>query len=135
MQQTPPQFSAIHVAGKRSYALARAGEKVELLPRQIEIEQASFSFLERTRIQYEIRCSKGTYIRSIARDLGEYLGTCACLESIRRTRSEPFSIAEAKTLLQIGEQGIEDSLLPLEALVLHLPRITLSEQELSLIHI
>lgn len=131
--QMPPQFSAVHVNGKRSYALARAGEKVELAPREITIEHSEFKFLSENRLAYEIRCSKGTYIRSIARDVGSYLQTCGCLESIRRIQSDPFSIEDAKLLSAILEQGVEGSLISMEAMAADLPRLDFDERDCLLL--
>ena len=96
--QVPPSYSAVKVAGERSYKLARSGESVELTAREIEIYSAQFSFVSPVQVEYDVRCSKGTYIRSLARDLGEYLETLGTLETICRMESEPFSLENAKSL-------------------------------------
>ena len=105
--QVPPQISAIKIDGKRSYALARSGEQVEITPRKINI----FSFeiakgAEKTTLNFKIHCSKGTYIRSIARDLGAELGCGGCLAALRREYSYPFSINLAKEIENIDRNDI-----------------------------
>lgn len=123
-QQTPPQFSAIRVEGKRSYDLARQGVAVALAPREIEILSLSLNLLDDARVEYSLRCSKGTYVRSFARDLGQALGVPACVESIRRTESQPFSLGNAHTLETLTE-GWREHVLPVGELIKHLPRFEL----------
>lgn len=96
ISQRPPTVSAVKVAGKRAYKLARAGIATELKERQIEIFEYKISQHSAGEIRFFIECSKGTYIRSLARDLGELLGCGACLSSLRREASLPFSVTEAK---------------------------------------
>ncbi len=93
IEQIPPQFSAVKVKGRRAYELARAGEKVALKPRLAEIIDFSLvDFGEKMdHASFSIECGKGTYIRSIARDLGRNLGCFGHVISIRRTRVGPFS--------------------------------------------
>lgn len=97
IHQIPPVHSAIKVDGKRAYLLARKGKEVEMKSRQVEIY--SFDFLPLTslpEISFEVRCSKGTYIRSLAHDIGQDLGCGAYLSSLRRTA--------------IGDYNVQDSL-------------------------
>ena len=106
IMQRPPQVSAVHVAGERAYKLARRGEQMELAARAVLVERFELTALENladgtARVSYLVDCGKGTYIRSLARDLGEQLGTAACVESLRRERSEPFSLEQALTLEQL----------------------------------
>ncbi|ETS13478.1 tRNA pseudouridine synthase B [Bartonella quintana JK 12] len=89
--QTPPQFSAIKITGNRAYDLARAGKVVEIPPRQVEIE--TFKLIEtptRERSVFEITCGKGTYVRSLARDMGRDLGCYGHIADLRRTTVAPF---------------------------------------------
>ncbi|WP_019222205.1 tRNA pseudouridine(55) synthase TruB [Bartonella rattaustraliani] len=89
--QTPPQFSAIKIAGNRAYDLAREGEIVEIPPRQVEIE--TFKLIEMVtneRSIFEITCGKGTYVRSLARDMGRDLGCYGHITDLRRTAVAPF---------------------------------------------
>ncbi len=97
-EQIPPQYSAIKQAGKKSYELARKGIEVKHQARKVKIEKLELEFLDEKRLRYEIVCSKGFYVRSFARDLGEFLGTYACLESIRRIASTPFRVEQAVSL-------------------------------------
>ena len=86
--QTPPMFSAIQINGKRAYELARKGEEVELKPRLLVIDEIEVLSFDAEQMQLTIRvvCSKGTYIRALARDIGEKLGSGAYLTALRRTR-------------------------------------------------
>ncbi|WP_411699923.1 tRNA pseudouridine(55) synthase TruB [Conyzicola sp.] len=102
ISQVPSSFSAIKVDGKRAYALARAGEDVELKSRTVTI--SAFDVLETRRsaafldLDVRVECSSGTYIRALARDLGDALGVGGHLTALRRTRVGPFDVAEASTL-------------------------------------
>ena len=101
--QRPPQFSAVKVAGRRAYALARRGEEVKLQARVVTVHRLTLEWWRPPRLALSIACSKGTYIRSIARDLGEALGCGAHLERLVRLRVGPFVLAEAISLDQLGE--------------------------------
>ncbi|MFA7273725.1 MAG: tRNA pseudouridine(55) synthase TruB [Crocinitomicaceae bacterium] len=94
-QQMPPIFSAKQVDGKRAYDLARAGKEVELKTNTIEIHSFSVNSARFPEIDFEISCSKGTYIRSIANDFGKKLGSGATLVALRRTASGELSIEDA----------------------------------------
>lgn len=97
IDQTPPAHSAIRVNGKRSYDLARKGKEVELKSRQVRVNEFEIIKIEKPEIHFRIVCSKGTYIRSLARDLGEALGVGAYLGELCRTRIGEFRLADAKT--------------------------------------
>jgi tRNA pseudouridine55 synthase len=98
-EQTPPAFSAIHVDGKRAYDLARAGKPVELPPRAVEARSITrVASDDPTLLALELRVSKGYYVRSLARDLGERLGVPAHLARLRRTKSGSFDLTEAALL-------------------------------------
>lgn len=101
--QTPPLFSAKQVDGKRAYDLARAGKTIELKQNSIYIESFSIDATRFPEIDFEIRCSKGTYIRSIASDFGKKLHSGATLIALRRTFSGDLSVDDAKN----PEQWIE----------------------------
>jgi tRNA pseudouridine55 synthase len=94
-QQTPPLFSAVQVNGERAYDIARKGETVELKSRLIEIVEFEITRIEMPEIDFRIVCSKGTYIRSIARDLGEQLNSGAHLIKLCRTRIGEFNLKNA----------------------------------------
>lgn len=94
-EQIPPIFSAIQVNGKRAYALARAGEEVELKARPIEILEFEITDIQMPVVSFRIVCSKGTYIRSIARDFGLALNSGAHLTSLRRTKIGDYDVKDA----------------------------------------
>jgi len=96
--QTPPLFSAKKVEGTRAYELARAGEAVELRQAKITIYELELLECELPRIRIRVRCSKGTYIRSLAREIGEALDSGAHLTALRRTRSGGFTLARSLPL-------------------------------------
>ncbi len=93
--QVPPIFSAVFVNGKRAYELARKGEEVELKAREIEIKEFEITGINMPSVDFRIVCSKGTYIRSIARDFGLALGSGAHLTKLCRTRIGHFKLSEA----------------------------------------
>jgi len=95
LDQIPPVFSAIHVDGKRSYELARKGETVEMKSRKVRIFSAGILKWEAPFLTVELHVSKGTYVRSYARDLGHACGSCAYLTELERTKIGPFSLDEA----------------------------------------
>jgi tRNA pseudouridine55 synthase len=101
--QTPPAFSALKVGGRRAYALARAGQAVELRPRQVEIDELSIVSWDdadpsRPIAVIDVACSAGTYVRALARDLGAAAGSGAYLGALTRTASGPFTIDDAVPL-------------------------------------
>ncbi|HEX7149707.1 MAG TPA: tRNA pseudouridine(55) synthase TruB [Actinomycetota bacterium] len=107
-EQVPPMVSAIKVAGERLYAKARRGEEVERAPRPIvihELELLGFAGGERPLATLAVVCSGGTYVRSLAADLGRALGTLAHLASLRRTAVGRFAEADAHTLEELAEPG------------------------------
>ena len=105
ISQVPSSVSAIKVDGKRAYALVRAGEPVELAPRTVTVR--AFEVLARRGDQLDVRveCSSGTYIRALARDLGEDLGVGAHLSALRRTRIGPFTIDAAVEIEELDVAG------------------------------
>jgi tRNA pseudouridine55 synthase len=96
-EQVPPMFSAVKVDGKRLYKLARIGEEIELKARPIEILEFEITRCEMPLVDFRIACTKGTYIRSIARDFGLALNSGAYLDTLCRTKIGHFSIEDAKT--------------------------------------
>jgi tRNA pseudouridine55 synthase len=96
--QTPPAFSAAKVAGRRAYRLARGGDKVELAARTVRIYDIGVLHYEYPQLDIEVRCGKGTYIRALARDLGQRLGCGGYIGALRRTRVGPFEEAAALSL-------------------------------------
>ena len=98
IQQTPPIFSAVKVDGKRAYELARTGQEAEIKPKTVEIKTFEITRIELPEIDFRVVCSKGTYIRSLARDLGVALGCGAHLTRLVRTRIGEYRVEEAFSL-------------------------------------
>ena len=126
IEQRPPAYSAIKVAGRRAYALARAGQSVELAPRAVTIHAIDIvSWDESTPGEpvavIDVECSAGTYVRSLARDLGEAVGSAAYLGALTRTASGPFTLDMAHDLEVVraaaadGPEAIAERLLPVDA--------------------
>jgi tRNA pseudouridine55 synthase len=123
--QVPPMVSAIKVEGRRLHERARAGEVMERAPRTVRIDRIeveAFTVGEFPRARLLVECGSGTYIRSLAADLGEALGGCAHLAWLRRLRVGPFPVEEARTLEEIAESPAK-VVLPLVEAVRHLPRV------------
>src|SRR5262249_10467835 len=98
IEQVPPAHSAARISGRRAYAVARRGEDVSLAPRRVRIDAIDLLAYEYPRLDVVVRCGKGTYVRSLARDLGERLGCGALVAQLRRTQVGPFGLAEALSL-------------------------------------
>lgn len=96
--QIPPMYSAIKVNGKKLYELARAGQVIEREPRPVTIHSINIQSVELPRVTFDVSCSKGTYIRSLCRDIGEKLGCGAVMEKLVRTEVKGFTIEESLTL-------------------------------------
>jgi tRNA pseudouridine55 synthase len=101
IKQLPPLHSAIKVGGKRAYQFARKGKQVELQPRAVEISVFEITAINLPEVSFRIVCSKGTYIRSIARDFGDTLGVGAYLSSLCRTRIGSYKLKDALTIAEI----------------------------------
>jgi tRNA pseudouridine55 synthase len=127
--QVPPLYSALKHAGKPLYVYARAGTQVEREPRQVTIHALDLQWFDGQRLALSVTCSKGTYIRSIAHDLGEMLGCGAHLSALRRTSVGRFTLDCAHTLASLeGMPATERDacLLPLDALLQNLPEAHLA---------
>lgn len=98
IQQFPPIFSALKKDGKRLYEYARAGETVEIKPRQIHISEFEITKIDDLNIDFRVVCSKGTYIRSLANDFGKALGSGAHLSALRRTKIGDFNINKSVSI-------------------------------------
>jgi tRNA pseudouridine55 synthase len=94
--QVPPAFSALHVGGRRAYEAARAGEALEMAPRRVTITALDLLGYEPPVARVRVACSKGTYVRSLARDIAAGLGTCAFVSALQRTRVGGFSVSDAR---------------------------------------
>ncbi|QGM94440.1 tRNA pseudouridine(55) synthase TruB [Methylocystis rosea] len=120
--QTPPQFSAIKIAGERAYDIAREGELVDLKPRVVKIRSLTLIDASRDEATFVMECGKGAYVRAIARDLGRVLGCFGHVTALRRTRVGPFVEDDAFTLDEIENQNMAaEALLSVEAGLAELP--------------
>ncbi|TAK35081.1 MAG: tRNA pseudouridine(55) synthase TruB [Chloroflexota bacterium] len=132
IEQIPPMYSAVKKEGKRLYQLARAGHEVERAPRRVEIFRIDLLTYDPPVLVIDVECSKGTYIRSLAHDLGQVLGGGAHLGHLVRTRSGPFEIQDALTLELLADafaQGYWTELVyPLDEPLLHWNAIILGEE-------
>lgn len=130
IMQTPPVFSAIKIDGARAYDLARKGAEVEMKARPIRIESLKLIDMpDADHALFEMICGKGGYVRSMARDLGEALGTCAHVTTLRRLASGGFDVSEAVQMDELdcapGDPEIMARLLPVEAGLSGLQRVDL----------
>jgi tRNA pseudouridine55 synthase len=105
--QVPPIYSAIKVGGRKAYDLARSGEEVELTPRKVHIYELALLRWESPNAVVRVRCSRGTYIRSIAHDIGEAMESHAHLVTLRRIRLGPFSVERATPLEELKRRFLE----------------------------
>jgi tRNA pseudouridine55 synthase len=138
IQQIPPQFSALHIDGERAYDIARRGETMELEARSITIYDLKYVGSEGTNsASFEVSCSKGTYIRSLARDMGEALGCFGYVKALKRLRTGPFQLTQAISLAKLEEMGQKDAgpegfracVYPLAAVLDDIPAVTVNEME------
>ncbi|KQP51951.1 tRNA pseudouridine(55) synthase TruB [Methylobacterium sp. Leaf108] len=105
IEQVPPRYSAIKIAGERAYDLARDGEIVELVARSVQIDRLAVVDHAPDRTVIEAECGKGTYVRALARDLGRVLGCCGHVSALRRTRVGPFTEAESCAVATLEAGG------------------------------
>ena len=132
IEQIPPAHSAAKVSGRRAYALARQGKAPNLAARPVSVHSLTVLDYRYPRLELAIRCGKGTYIRSLARDLGERLGCGAYLESLERTRVGHFTIGAALSL-EATQEAAWARLLPPREAVRNLPSVTLPDAEIALL--
>lgn len=128
IEQVPPAFSAAKVTGRRAYDLARRGEQVTLTPRTVQIYAIEVVAYDYPRLVVEVNCGKGTYIRSLARDVGERLGCGGLVQTLRRTRVGPFD-AERAVSLDATAETARAAVRPLLEALTDLPRLTLPSHD------
>ena len=135
IEQTPPQFSAVKIDGKRAYDLARSGQKVDIKPRPVTIDtfELKAGECEENQNNFHVLCGKGTYIRSLARDLGRKLQCFGHITAIRRTRVGPFSENCAISLAKLDDLGhIEralETLIPVMTALDDIPELAITKDE------
>lgn len=124
VEQLPPRFSAKKVEGERMYAAARRGEEVERTPVRVTIHRIEVLAVRLPEVEFEVECGSGTYVRAIARDAGEALGTGGHLTALRRTRVGAHPVDGAVPMDALGdEERVLGALLEPAAAVAHLPRV------------
>lgn len=125
VEQIPPVFSAKHLAGERAHARARRGEPVALQPVAVEIRAIDLERYAWPEVDVQVECGAGTYVRALARDLGEALGTGGYCHALRRLRSGPFEVGAAIAWDRLGPAGAAAALRPAAEAVADLPRVEL----------
>ena len=128
--QVPPMYSAIKVNGQKLYDLARKGKEVEREPRRITIHELTLLGMEAEGIRLRVRCSKGTYIRTLCKDIGQALGCGGCMASLRRIAAGSYTIGQAVPLQTLIESDDPGSFLqPVDSLFTEYPAVTLTEKQ------
>ena len=119
IEQIPPMYSAVKIGGQKLYELARKGKEIERKPRSITIHELELLEGEGTEFTLRVRCSKGTYVRTLCHDLGRALGCGGCMSALRRTRAGSFALSQAVTMQQVLEFAAEHDpqqlLMPVDA--------------------
>ncbi|MBM4349202.1 MAG: tRNA pseudouridine(55) synthase TruB [Deltaproteobacteria bacterium] len=127
IRQTPPMFSAVKVKGKPLYRMARKGIEIEREEREIHLYDLQIQKIDLPIIHFRVSCSRGTYIRALARDIGKRIGCGAHLISLRRTRSGPFTLDQAIPMDGLkaltGNEAFHSSLIPMREVLLGLPEV------------
>lgn len=139
IEQRPPAHSAVKIGGKRAYERARRGEEIEMKPRKVHVYRLDLVHFESPEVEIEVECSRGTYVRSLAHDLGQALGCGGHLSALTRLRVGPFHVEDAVTeeTLQaaLADGTWRDHLQPIDCALLHLPALTVPmEDEKDLRH-
>ena len=133
IDQIPPMYSAIKVKGQKLYEIARRGGEVERKPRRVRIAELRLLGRDGEDVLLDVRCSKGTYIRTLCHDIGQALGCGACMSALRRLEAGDFSLEDAYTLEQVqraaDEGRAEELLLPVDRLFAAYPALCLSAAE------
>jgi tRNA pseudouridine55 synthase len=123
IEQTPPAYSAVKVGGRKLYEAARQGVQVQAAPRRVHVYAFNLRGFESPRFRFRVRCSGGTYVRSLVAEVGTFLGCGAHLAELRRTAIGPFRVEDA------GSPDEPGKLLPLERAVEHLAAVSLDKEE------
>lgn len=131
-EQMPPMYSAIKKNGKKLYEYARAGEKVEIEPRKIEIYKIDLNKYDKNIISFVVSCSKGTYIRSLCEDIAEKLNTVGYMKNLKRLQVGEFNIKDAVYIDDIDLKNVNEHLITLEEILKETPCINLGEKKLKL---
>jgi len=128
IDQVPPSFSAIKRGGRRMYELARKGTAPALEPRSVVIHELSLEAVDAEHVRMTLKCSKGTYVRSLARDLGARIGCGGVLESLARTSFGPFTLEQAVDVDRLDTGNAASHLVSLEQALVHLRRFSVDRE-------
>ena len=133
-EQIPPIYSAIKVDGKKLYEYARKGQEVEIKPRKITIYAIRLLKIdkEKKEIEFEVSCSKGTYIRSLCEDIAKKMGTIGYMKELQRTQVGTFTIEQSIPVEDLTKEAIEEHIITIEDLFRKLENIELNERKLQL---
>ena len=130
IMQVPPMYSALKINGQKLVDLARKGRTVERQPRPITIHELTLLSMEADGIHLRVRCSKGTYIRTLCKDIGEALGCGGCMAALRRVQAGEYTIDQAVPLLQLLEcENPEQYLRPVDSMFRNYPSVTLTANQ------
>lgn len=129
IRQVPPRFSAVHVGGQRAYRLARSGVTPELKPKSVVVHEISVRSWQPPELELEIQCGSGTYIRSIARDLGTELGCGALMSALVRTAVGRWRLVDAVDPDDVSSESLPQQLIPAAHVVRHLPQYRCSREQ------
>lgn len=128
INQVPPMYSALKQNGKKLYELAREGKEVYREPRRVTIYSIEILFISSPIIEIKVRCSKGTYIRSLCYDIGEELGCGAMMWDLKRTATGPFSIENSVDLKELTEDNINNYIISLDEVFSKFPKLVVNEK-------
>ena len=131
-KQIPPMYSAIKVNGKKLYVYARSGQEVEVEPREIEIYRIELIEYINNRIEFEVECSKGTYIRTLCENIAEKLGTIGYMKELQRTSVDKFKIKESINLEELSEDEAQKKILTIENIFKEKEKIYLNDKGVEL---
>lgn len=131
-KQIPPMYSAIKVNGKKLYEYARSGQEVEVEPRKIEIYRIELIEYINNRIEFEVECSKGTYIRTLCENIAEKLGTIGYMKELQRTSVDKFKIKESINLEELSEDEAQKKILTIENIFKEKEKIYLNDKGVEL---
>ncbi len=130
IQQIPPMYSALKVNGQKLYQIARKGKEVARQPRTVTIHQLTLLGMDAEGIHLRVRCSKGTYIRTLCKDIGEALGCGGCMAGLRRVAAGSYSIDKAVPLQTlIASENPEQYLRPVDSMFTQYPEVTLTANQ------
>ena len=128
--QVPPMYSALKINGQKLVDLARKGKTVERQPREIEIFELTLLEFNGDTARLRVRCSKGTYIRTLCKDIGEALGCGGCMAALRRVQAGEYTIEEAVPLQELlAAEDSEPYLRPVDSMFRNYPAVTLSAKQ------